>query len=110
MTAMVMLIGLAATVPEKTSQWVVGAGHQGRPQDIQNCIGHALLSNPNEPKGDRGLFGPDSITWNIHANFTVRVVGGVASLMAQALHPRALTAVWDHSDFRSVALEPNSIE
>lgn len=52
------------------------------------------------PKGDRGLFGPDSITWQVHANFTAMMVGGLSSLMVQALHPRALSAVWDHSDFR----------
>jgi len=29
------------------------------------------------------------------------MVGGLSSLMLQALHPRALAAVWDHSNFRS---------
>lgn len=28
------------------------------------------------------------------------MVGGLSSLMVQSLHPRALSAVWDHSDFR----------
>jgi uncharacterized protein (DUF2236 family) len=28
------------------------------------------------------------------------MVGGLSSLIVQALHPRALAAVWDHSDFR----------
>jgi uncharacterized protein (DUF2236 family) len=53
------------------------------------------------PKGDRGLFGPDSITWKVHANFTAMMVGGLSSLIVQSLHPRALSAVWDHSDFRN---------
>ena len=52
------------------------------------------------PKGDRGLFGPDSIIWRVHANFTAMMVGGLSSLMVQSLHSRALSAVWDHSDFR----------
>ena len=52
------------------------------------------------PKGDRGLFGPDSVTWRVHANFTAMMVGGLSSLVVQSLHPRALAAVWDHSDFR----------
>lgn len=52
------------------------------------------------PKGDPGLFGPDSVTWTVHAHFTAMMVGGLSSLMVQALHPRALSAVWDHSDFR----------
>ena len=52
------------------------------------------------PKGDPGLFGPNSLTWRVHANFTAMMVGGLSSLMIQSLHPRALSAVWDHSDFR----------
>jgi uncharacterized protein (DUF2236 family) len=53
------------------------------------------------PKGDRGLFGPDSMAWKVHANFTAMMVGGLSSLIVQSLHPRALSAVWDHSDFRN---------
>jgi uncharacterized protein (DUF2236 family) len=29
------------------------------------------------------------------------MVGGLSSLIVQSLHPRALSAVWDHSDFRN---------
>lgn len=53
-----------------------------------------------KPKGDAGLFGPDSVAWQVHANFTTMMVGGLSSLIVQSLHPRALAAVWDHSDFR----------
>ena len=52
------------------------------------------------PQGDVGLFGPDSVAWRVHANFTAMMVGGLSSLIVQSLHPRALAAVWDHSDFR----------
>jgi uncharacterized protein (DUF2236 family) len=52
------------------------------------------------PPGDPGLFGPASIAWRVHAHFSAMMVGGLSSLMVQALHPRALAAVWDHSDFR----------
>jgi len=52
------------------------------------------------PAGDLGLFGPASMVWRVHAHFTAMMVGGLSSLIVQALHPRALAAVWDHSDFR----------
>ena len=52
------------------------------------------------PAGDPGLFGPQSVVWKVHANFSAMMVGGLSSLMIQALHPRALAAVWDHSNFR----------
>jgi len=52
------------------------------------------------PPGDAGLFGPESMAWRVHEHFTAMMVGGLSSLMVQALHPRALAAVWDHSNFR----------
>ena len=52
------------------------------------------------PKGDRGLFGPESIAWKVHADFISMMIGGISSLILQALHPQALAGVWDHSTFR----------
>ncbi len=51
------------------------------------------------PHGDPGLFGPDSVTWKIHADFPSMMAGGLGALMLQTLHPLALAGVWDHSDF-----------
>lgn len=56
--------------------------------------------NYDEPVGDRGLFGPASVTWKIHSDFPGMMAGGIAALMLQTLHPRALAGVWDHSRFR----------
>ena len=52
------------------------------------------------PQGDRGLFGPESVSWKIHADFISMMIGGISSLILQALHPQALAGVWDHSSFR----------
>ena len=60
-------------------------------------LGQLDLENP---KGDPGLFGPDSVCWRVHADFTSMLIGGIAALMLQALHPLALAGVWDHSNFR----------
>lgn len=56
--------------------------------------------NFKQPSGDPGLLGPQSMTWIVHAHLISMMVGGLSSLMLQALHPRALAAVWDHSNFR----------
>ena len=53
-----------------------------------------------QPVGDPGLFGPDSATWQIHADFAGMLSGGLCALMLQTLHPAALAGVWDHSNFR----------
>lgn len=49
---------------------------------------------------DEGLFGPDSITWRLHAD-PVLVLGGMRALLLQALHPRAMAGVATHSGFRT---------
>ena len=48
-----------------------------------------------------GLFGPQSAAWTVHGDVTTMMVGGVASLLMQMLHPAVLAGVWDHSDFRN---------
>ncbi len=52
------------------------------------------------PAGDPGLFGPQSVTWQVHGDFTSMLCGGVSALLLQMLHPLALAGVWDHSNFR----------
>ncbi|MDN5862537.1 MAG: oxygenase MpaB family protein [Salinisphaera sp.] len=53
------------------------------------------------PTGDPGLFGPGSVTWKMHADFPAMMSGGIAALMLQMLHPRALAGVVNHSGYRS---------
>ena len=47
-----------------------------------------------------GLFGPRSVAWRVHGDVTSMMVGGIAGLMLQMLHPAVLAGVWDHSKFR----------
>ncbi|WP_427917901.1 oxygenase MpaB family protein [Streptomyces sp. cg40] len=49
--------------------------------------------------GDPGLFGPDSVTWQMHGD-PMMWVAGVRALYLQALHPRAVRGVMQNSDFR----------
>ena len=55
----------------------------------------------DQPTGDPGLFGPDSVTWRVHSDFPGMLAGGLCALMLQTLHPLALAGVWDHSNFRT---------
>jgi uncharacterized protein (DUF2236 family) len=48
-----------------------------------------------------GLFGPHSVAWRVHGDVTSMMVGGIASLLLQMLHPAVLAGVWDHSNFRT---------
>lgn len=56
---------------------------------------------PTRAPDDPGLFGLDSVARVVNADLAAMMVGGVASLLLQMLHPAALAGVWDHSDFRS---------
>jgi uncharacterized protein (DUF2236 family) len=47
---------------------------------------------------DPGLFGPRSVSWRIHRDPAFGV-GGIAALFHEALHPVAMAAVDQHSDF-----------
>jgi uncharacterized protein (DUF2236 family) len=49
---------------------------------------------------DFGLFGPGSVAWRLHRE-PAMLVGGLRALIVQALHPLAIAAVADHSDYKS---------
>lgn len=44
---------------------------------------------------------PGGVAWRVHGDVTGMIVGGVAALLLQMLHPKALAGVWDHSDFKA---------
>ena len=48
-----------------------------------------------------GLFGPGAVAWRVHGDVTSMMVGGIAGLLLQMLHPAVLAGVWDHSNFRA---------
>ena len=52
------------------------------------------------PLGDPGWFGPESVTWKVHADLGTMLAGGVSALLLQTLHPLAMAGVYDHSAFR----------
>jgi uncharacterized protein (DUF2236 family) len=54
---------------------------------------------PDKPQ-DTGFFGPDSVTWRVHEDPSM-LIGGVRALLIQALNPRAIAAVVQHSNYKS---------
>jgi uncharacterized protein (DUF2236 family) len=56
--------------------------------------------DPAERSPETGLFGPDSVTWRVHAEPLIGIAG-LRSLLLMALHPVAMTAFddyWRHRD------------
>jgi hypothetical protein len=50
------------------------------------------------PASDDALFPPRIRDPRVHGDVTSMMVGGIAALLTQMLHPKALAGVWDHSD------------
>lgn len=96
MPSPVRLIGQAFGGPVGLLRSVAAGGVRG------------LLSDPSGPQpedfelpaGDPGWFGPDSVTWRVHADASM-FVGGVRALILQTMHPLAMAGVDDHSGYRS---------
>ncbi len=49
---------------------------------------------------DAGLFGPDSVAWRLHADPSM-LVSAMRALLVQALEPRAMAGVVQHSDYKA---------
>ncbi|WP_037895885.1 oxygenase MpaB family protein [Streptomyces sp. NRRL S-920] len=61
------------------------------------------MTEPIAPTApDPGLFGPASVTWQLHSD-PMMWIAGIRALYLQALHPRAVRGVMANSDFRNDA-------
>jgi uncharacterized protein (DUF2236 family) len=65
---------------------------------VHGLAGHSSGSAQAECRRDQGLFGPQSVCWRVHRDFSSMMIGGVAALLVQMLHPAALAGIWDHSN------------
>lgn len=80
---------------------VLNALRQAAGASVRQLLATPEIGAPPVGGGDDpGLFGPDSVTWKVHAHLSV-LVGGFRSLLVQTLHPLAMAGVADHSDYRS---------
>jgi uncharacterized protein (DUF2236 family) len=81
---------------------------QAATRSVRQAIAREIVSVFNdtargeEPVKRRpdGLFGPSSVAWQVHGDIATMMIGGVAGLLLQMLHPAVLAGVWDHSSFR----------
>ena len=66
---------------------------------VERSAAAYAASIPEHPADD-GFFGPRSVTWRLSTDLS-GPIGGLRSLMIQALHPLAMAGVDQHSDWRS---------
>lgn len=78
-------------------------------ESVRRAVRGRITEVFNDPdKGERpvlrradALFAPDSVAWAVNGDVVTMMIGGVAGLLLQMLHPAVLAGVWDHSDFRA---------
>lgn len=75
---------------------------QGIRRELQRSIRRYIAGDaatPTTALAGEGWFGPDSMVWLIHSDWSI-IVGGIESLVIQTLHPPTMAGVADHSDYR----------
>jgi uncharacterized protein (DUF2236 family) len=85
-----------------TVQGFQGAPGVASPEEsglFQRGAAAFAASVPDHPADD-GFFGPESVTWRLHADLSVPL-SGLRSLLLQALHPLAMAGVDQHSQWRA---------
>lgn len=87
--------GAAGRLVAPVARQVLRSGLQSMFRDPDDATEDAPAA-----RGDAGWFGPDSVTWRVHADASM-FVAGIAALAFQSLHPLAMAGVADHSDFDS---------
>ncbi|MDZ4232874.1 MAG: oxygenase MpaB family protein [Dietzia sp.] len=70
--------------------------------DIERQVGrHDDPAVYGGPPGDPGLVGPDSVSWEVHADLAAVTQAGLAAIVLEVLHPSVIAGVEDLSDYRS---------
>ena len=67
-------------------------------RQVRNTFNDRARGEKPVPASDDALFPRGSVIRRVHGDVTSMMVGGVAALLMQMLHPKALGGVWDHSD------------
>lgn len=57
------------------------------------------MAHTMDHRGDPGLFGPGSISWEVMGDVS-GFIGGIRALLIQAAHPEVVAGVTDHSRYR----------
>lgn len=74
---------------------------QGLASDVRAIFNDSERGETPVAPSDDALFGRETTIRRVHADVTSMMIGGIAALLMQMLHPSALAGIWDHSRFRS---------
>ena len=76
---------------------------QGIRRELQRTVRTYITGQPNAAGGvgpaSDSWFGPDSVTWLVHSDWST-IIGGVEALLVQTLHPPTMSGVAQHSSYK----------
>jgi uncharacterized protein (DUF2236 family) len=88
-----ILASLAAPLAQRVKRRLVG--------EVRAVFNDKSRGETPVVRSDQALFPAHSVVRRVHGDVTTMMVGGVAALLLQMLHPAVLAGVWDHSNFRA---------
>ncbi|MFW2831089.1 oxygenase MpaB family protein [Sphingomonas sp. ID0503] len=74
---------------------------QGLVRSVRRVFNDEARGQRPVERSNDALFPPNSVIWRVHGDVTSMMIGGIAALLLQMLHPLVLAGVWDHSNFRT---------
>ena len=78
--------------------WPAGFVRRSLVRQVRETFNDTAKGERPVPASDNALYRRTDVVWRVHGDVTTMMVGGIAALLTQMLHPRALGGVWDHSD------------
>jgi len=85
----------------ETHSFLVAHAKQALVRRVRAVFNDQAKGEQPVPRSDDARYPPGSVIWRVHGDVTTMMVGGVAALLLQMLHPAVLAGVWDHSHFRT---------
>jgi uncharacterized protein (DUF2236 family) len=73
-------------------------------RSVRKTFGVTETPRPRAVDPDTAYVHPDSVVRLVHSDLGAMMIGGVAALMLQALHPLAMAGVADHSSYEEDAI------
>jgi len=89
----------AVTVPWRLLESAAAPVRADLSRGVRRALGVSDTPRPRVMDPDLAFMHPDSVTRRVHADLPSMVIGGMAALLLQTLHPLAMAGVAEHSAY-----------
>jgi uncharacterized protein (DUF2236 family) len=89
----------AAAAPRRFVEAATGPLRADLSRGVRRALGVSDTPRPRVTDPDLAFLHPDSVTRRVHGDLASMVIGGMAALLLQTLHPLAMAGVAQHSAY-----------